>query len=137
MSNFFLTVTTPERSLVSKVQVSAIVVPSSMGQLTLLPGHINFVTSLAHGTFGYKTDADWQIAFLTGGFAQVFEGNVSVLAETVDMAHEVDVAASELEVQEIGQKLKALKVGQPEYYSLLNQKEFAEARLRAAKEKLH
>ena len=83
MKDLVLSVVTPERSIVNDVAVESIVLPGEAGQLTLLPGHINFITTLTHGTFGYKVGDMWQIAYLSGGFTQVFEGKVTVLAETL------------------------------------------------------
>lgn len=137
MNDLVLNVVTPERSMVTNQKVESIVLPSEGGQLTLLPGHINFITNLRHGTFAYKVNGEWQIAFLSGGFTQVFGGKVTVLAETMEMAQEVNMAAAELEVQEIQNKIKGLKVGSPEYVALVEQKDFAHSRIRAANKKIH
>lgn len=137
MNDFVLSVVTPERAIVKDVPVESIVLPSEGGQLTLLPGHINFVTTLTHGTFGYKANGEWQIAFLSGGFTQVFQGKVTVLAETMEMATEMDLAAAELDVQEISTKLKTAKVGTPEYAELVVQKDLALSKVKAAQKKLH
>lgn len=137
MNDLVLNVVTPERSIVANQKVESIVLPSEGGQLTLLPGHINFITNLRHGTFAYKVNGEWQVAFLSGGFTQVFEGKVTVLAETMEMAQEVNMAAAELEVQEIQNKIKALKVGSPEYVALVQQKDMASAKIRAGNKKIH
>lgn len=137
MSDLILSVVTPERAIVSQQKVEAIVLPGERGQLTLLPGHINFITPLSHGTFAYKISGEWKIAFLAGGFTQVFNGNVSVLAETMEMENELNLAAAELELQEITNKMKAAKVGGDEYLSLTTQKEMVLAKIRAANKKIH
>jgi len=137
MSELVLSVVTPERSIVTDVTTDAIVLPSEGGQLTLLPGHINFVTTLTHGTFGYKTGGEWQIAFLSGGFTQVFQGKVTVLAETMEMAQEMDLAAAELDLQEINAKLKGVKVGSVKYTELMEKKEIAASKLKAGQKKIH
>lgn len=137
MSELVLSVVTPERSIVNDVTTEAIVLPSEGGQLTLLPGHINFVTTLTHGTFGYKTGGEWQIAFLSGGFTQVFQGKVTVLAETMEMAQEMDLAAAELDLQEVNAKLKNARIGSPEYSALTEQKDLLLAKVKAGHKKIH
>ncbi len=137
MKDLVLSVVTPERLIVNQVAVQAIVLPAEAGQLTLLPGHINFMTSLRYGTFGYKVSEEWQVAFLSGGFTQVCDGKVTVLAETIDMSQELDIAKAELHLQEVAGKLKNLKVGSPEYAQLILEKELAEAKLKAAHKKIH
>lgn len=132
-----LSVVTPERSIVNQVAVEAVVLPGEAGQLTLLPGHINFLTSLRHGTFAYKVGGEWQVAFLSGGFTQVFEGKVTVLAETLDMAQELDLAEAERDLQTLSGALKGLKVGSPEYAATNASRELAISKLNAAKKKIH
>lgn len=137
MKELILSVVTPERSIVKQEAVEAVVLPGEAGQLTLLPGHINFITALRHGTFGYKIRDEWQVAFLSGGFTQVVDGQVTVLAETLDMSQELDIAQAELELQEATVKLKAQKVGSPEYAATVQEKDLALARLKAAQKKIH
>ena len=137
MKDFILSVVTPERSIVNDVAVESIVLPGEAGQLTLLPGHINFITTLTHGTFAYKIGEMWQIAYLSGGFTQVFDGKVTVLAETLEMSQELEAAQVELELKEINDKLKTLKVGTAEYNSAATEKTLAMAKLKAAQNKIH
>ena len=137
MKELILSVVTPERSIVSEVAVEAIVMPGEAGQLTILPGHTNLLTSMGHGTFGYKTGDNWNIAFLVGGFAQVYGSKVTVLAETVDMEAELDLAKAELEQSEAQNKLKAAKAGSQEYTEIAQQLSLATAKIRAAQKKLH
>jgi F-type H+-transporting ATPase subunit epsilon len=137
MKELMLNVVTPERSIVNQLAVEAVVLPGSGGQLTLLPGHINFITSLKHGTFGYRVGEEWQIAFLSGGFTQVFDGRITVLAETIDMANELDLAKAELDLQEFQAQLKAQKVGSPDYQSTVESISLAKARVKAAQKKIH
>lgn len=137
MKELILNVVTPERSIVSNEAVEAIVLPGEAGQLTLLPGHINFITSLKHGTFGYRKGENWQVAFLSGGFTQVSNGVVTVLAETLEMSQELDAAKAELELQELNGKLKGLKVGTPEYAQVVSERDLGLGRLKAAQKKIH
>jgi F-type H+-transporting ATPase subunit epsilon len=137
MKELVLSVVTPERSIVNDVAVESIVLPGEAGQLTLLPGHINFITTLTHGTFGYKVGDMWQIAFLSGGFTQVFDGKVTVLAETLEMSQELDAAQAEMDLKEIADKLKNSKVGTPEYAELAKEKDLAIAKLKAAQNKIN
>lgn len=132
-----LSVVTPESSIVIDQAVDSIILPGEEGQLTLLPGHINFITPLRPGTFAYKVGGDYQIAFLSGGFAQVFNGNVTVLAETLDMASDLDLAATELDLAEYKRSLESLKVGSDEYKATVEKRDLALAKLRAAQKKIH
>jgi F-type H+-transporting ATPase subunit epsilon len=137
MAQLTLSVVTPESSIVTDQAVESIILPGEEGQLTLLPGHINFITPLRPGTFAYKVGGEFQIAFLSGGFAQVFNGNVTVLAETLDMAQDLDLAATELDLAEYKRNLEGMKVGSEEYAATVEKRDLALAKLRAAKGKIH
>ncbi|MCO5142414.1 MAG: ATP synthase F1 subunit epsilon [Oligoflexia bacterium] len=132
-----LSVVTPEKSIVTNIDVASVVLPGELGQMTLLPGHINLLTTLGHGVFGYRVKDEWQIAFLAGGFAQVFNGSVTVLAETMEMEKDLDLAKAEANLKEIITKLAQLKAGSSEYTSALEEKGFAESRVKAAQKKIH
>jgi F-type H+-transporting ATPase subunit epsilon len=132
-----LSVVTPERSILKDTAVESIVLPGSAGQFNILPGHTNFITTLKHGAFGYRVNGEWSIAFLSGGFTQVHAGKVTVLAETVEMSQELDVAKAELELSSTSGKLKGAKLGSPEYADLMEQQAFAVAKVKAAQKKLH
>jgi F-type H+-transporting ATPase subunit epsilon len=138
MKELILSVVTPERSIMKDTVVDSIVLPGEVGQMNLLPGHADFIATLRQGVFGYRASgSEWQIAFLSGGFVQVYGGKVTVLAETVEMAQELDLAKAEMEVQELNTKIKAAKVGTPEYADLVSAREEARSKLQAAKKKIH
>jgi len=132
-----LSVVTPGNQQLKDVAVNSVVLPGEMGQFNILPGHINFITSLKNGVFGYRVGEEWQIAFLSGGFTQVFSGAITVLAETVEMAQELDQARAESELHSLQSKLKAVKAGSDEYVVIAKGIEQALARVSAAKKKLH
>ena len=130
-----LSVVTPDKSMVKNLTVESVVLPGELGQMTILPGHVSLITALSHGSFAYKEKdkSEWRLAFLNGGFAQVTNNEVMVLAETMEFASEVDIAQAELEVQSLNQKLKLVKLDSAEYPELNNKKIIAESRLAATK----
>lgn len=137
MNQLTLSVVTPERSVLRETIVESIVLPGTLGQFNILPGHTNFITGLRYGAFGYRINGEWSVAFLSGGFTQVFEGKVTVLAETVEMAQELDLAKAETELQALSTKLKGASAGSPEHTVISQDIERAFTRVRAAQKKLH
>lgn len=69
----------PERRLVA-VQATAVTVPGQLGDLTAMPGHAPFLTTLRPGYVVLDGGAGGRF-FVTGGFAEIADGTVSVLAE--------------------------------------------------------
>ena len=92
---FALEIVTPER-LAWKGEASALVLPTVDGEVGILPKHEPYVTVLGHGE-GRITALDGAVEHLAiiGGFVQVRPDRVLVLAESADLAGELDLAAIE------------------------------------------
>jgi F-type H+-transporting ATPase subunit epsilon len=132
-----LKVVTPEKSIVSNLEVETVVLPGDLGQMAVLPGHINFISPLKLGSFAYKVGGAWSWAYLTGGFAQVYNGVVTVLAETLQLSQEIVLAEAELELQNAKNSLKGKAAGSAEYMSAQALVDLAEAKIATAKKQIH
>jgi len=87
-----LIIVTPERQLLRQT-VSEIQLPGADGFLGILPGHAPLITELGIGELTYHTLDGKQsdpIAILRG-FAEVLPDKVTVLAETAELAAEIDL----------------------------------------------
>src|ERR671922_1627370 len=89
-----LEVVTPERSVLS-VEVDEISAPGALGYFGVLPGHTPFITTLGQGELGYRSGNRWEYLAITWGYAEVLPNNVTILAETAEMAEEIDVERAE------------------------------------------
>jgi len=69
----------PERRLAS-MQVRAVQIPGTEGDLTAMPGHMPLITTLRPGILTVTSDEGEQQFVVTGGFAEVGTG-LTVLAE--------------------------------------------------------
>ena len=69
----------PERRLAS-LEVSAVQIPGSDGDLTAMPGHAPVITNLRPGILKVESSSGNKDYVVTGGFAEIGEG-LSVLAE--------------------------------------------------------
>ena len=85
-----LTIVTPERSLVDE-RVDEIQLPGAEGYLGILPGHAPLFTELKVGELGFRKGSSWVWLSVAWGFAEVLPGQVRVLAETAERAHEIDI----------------------------------------------
>jgi F-type H+-transporting ATPase subunit epsilon len=70
----------PERKLAS-VDAKFVIIPGIEGDITLLPNHADFVTSLRPGILVVEDIAAVHEFLVTGGFVEVSESSVTVLAE--------------------------------------------------------
>lgn len=135
MPSLRLDLVTPEKSVTKDLEVESVILPGTNGQMNVLPGHINILTSLRPGSFAYMHKGEWKWAVLGGGFAEVAGDKVIVLAETMEMIQELNTARAELALKRAQDTLKAQKHGTDEYIAALAARERAEARLRFAKER--
>ena len=135
MASLRLDVVTPEKSIAKELAVESVILPGTSGQMNVLPGHVNLLTSLRPGSFAYLLDGTWQWAVLGGGFAEVVGEKVIVLAETMELRNELDLARAELALKRAQEAMKAEKHGTDGYIAAVAARERAEARLRFAKER--
>ena len=85
-----LEIVTPERQVFSDT-VDSVQVPGSEGELGVLPHHAPLVSTLGVGELRFRKDGAEESFAIVGGFLQVRPDKVVVLAETADMASEIDL----------------------------------------------
>ena len=85
-----LEIVTPERLAYSD-QVDAVVLPGSEGELGVLPHHAPLVAMLGLGELRIRKGATEESFAIVGGFLQVRPDKVVVMAETADLASEIDL----------------------------------------------
>ncbi|MBD7968979.1 F0F1 ATP synthase subunit epsilon [Paenibacillus gallinarum] len=90
MSTFLLEIVTPERLIFSE-QVNSLVVRGVEGELGILPGHVPFVTPLQIAPVSIKADGKELKIAVAGGFVEVRKEKVVILAESAELASEIDV----------------------------------------------
>ena len=84
-----LEVVTPERRLLSE-QVNSVTVPGRGGELGILPGHAAMISDLQAGVLSYNEDGTTFQMLVAGGFVEVNDDKVSVLAEVAERPEEID-----------------------------------------------
>jgi F-type H+-transporting ATPase subunit epsilon len=85
-----LEIVTPER-LAFSGRVDSVTVPGAEGELGILPHHAPLLAMLGVGELRYRTGATEELFAIAGGFVQVRPDKVVVMAETADMASEIDL----------------------------------------------
>jgi F-type H+-transporting ATPase subunit epsilon len=85
-----LEIVTPERLAYSDV-VDSVQLPGSEGELGVLPHHAPLVSMLGVGELRIRKGGTEESFAIIGGFLQVRPDKVVVMAETADMASEIDL----------------------------------------------
>ena len=90
MPGLQLDVVTAER-LVYSGDVDLVVAPGSEGELGILPHHAALMTTLKAGALRVKTGAEEVDLAIGGGFLEVRDNRILVLADSAERAEEIDV----------------------------------------------
>ena len=89
-----LEIVTPER-LVYEDEVDSVNVPGVEGELGILPHHAPLVSTLGYGELRIRKGGAEESFAIVGGFVQVRPDKVVVMAETADLASEIDLERAE------------------------------------------
>jgi F-type H+-transporting ATPase subunit epsilon len=85
-----LEIVTPEK-LAYQGEVDSVQLPGSEGELGVLPHHAPLVSTLGAGELRLRKGSEDEFFAIVGGFLQVLPDKVVVMAETADMASEIDL----------------------------------------------
>jgi F-type H+-transporting ATPase subunit epsilon len=111
-----LEIVTPERRVLS-VTADEVRAPGAQGGFGVRLNHEPFMTALEPGRLTYVEGGREHHYAVGGGFLQVAENRVIVLADTAEAAQEIDVARAKRAFEESQEKL--LKMAeQDEHYAL-------------------
>jgi F-type H+-transporting ATPase subunit epsilon len=99
-----LELTTPTRLVVSE-QVDEVVVPGIEGYFGVLPGHAAFLTTLGIGELTYRIGRDERHVAVSGGFCEVRNDKVIILADTAELPEDIDRARAERARERAEQRL--------------------------------
>ena len=84
-----LSIVTPEKQLVAE-EVDQVNVPGTEGDLGILYDHAPLLTNLRSGQLSYEKDGETVALVVSGGYLEVTDNRVTVLAETGEFLHEID-----------------------------------------------
>ncbi|HLI88199.1 MAG TPA: F0F1 ATP synthase subunit epsilon [Ktedonobacteraceae bacterium] len=87
-------VVTAERELYNG-EASMVSAPGSEGRLGILPHHAALLAFLKPGALRIELRDEEETLFVSGGFLEVSDNNVTVLADTAEHAEEIDQARAE------------------------------------------
>jgi F-type H+-transporting ATPase subunit epsilon len=85
-----LDIVTPER-LAYSGEVDSVQLPGSEGELGVLPHHAPLIATLGAGELRIRKGATEETFAVFGGFLQVLPDRVVVMAESADLASEIDL----------------------------------------------
>lgn len=89
MSTLRLEVVTPEKTIVNE-EVEMVLCPGEAGEFGVLPNHASILSAIKIGALVYRANGKDETMFVSGGFVDVNGNTCSVLAETAELARDID-----------------------------------------------
>lgn len=90
-----LSIVTAQRTVLERGDVTKLVVPAAEGQITLLPGHAALMTALGSGEMLASHPGGTEALAIHGGFLQIVDDEVSVLADAAEHVLQIDIERAE------------------------------------------
>jgi F-type H+-transporting ATPase subunit epsilon len=88
-------IVTVERKVLEEEGVDSITAPGIEGQFTVLPSHAAFVTIIQPGELILRKGTDEQPFAVAGGYFEILNDRVVVLADAAELAEEIDIDRAE------------------------------------------
>ena len=106
MGTLQLEVVTPDKTVVS-AEVEMAVCPGVEGEFGVLPQHVSMLSALKIGDLRYRVNGKDENVFFSGGFADVNNNVLSVLAESAELATDIDTARAQAAKERAEKRLSA------------------------------
>ena len=126
-----LRIVTPERQVFDE-DVDEVTAPGTVGEFGVLPNHVTFLSSLQPGRLLYKQKGQAHTLVVGGGFAEVSENTMTVLADSAEEVSAINVERARVALQKAEESLRTLSPTDPTFADVDAARRRAEARLAIA-----
>ena len=124
---------TPERTVLNE-ELDSLSCPTTLGQITILPGHIPLVATLIAGELVAKIGGKEHNIAVSGGFIEVRTNNqIVALADAAEHHYEIDVQRTEEAIKRAQAAIKETKLSSEEYAKVAASLEKSLSRLNIAR----
>lgn len=131
---FQLRIVTPACPVLDE-PVQAVTGPGTIGEFGVLPNHAAYLTSLETGRLTYHGARGVQHLAVRGGFAEVVDNVMTVLADAAVPSGEIDRVSAEADLAAAETRLRGLSPDDSDYAAATSDLRWAQARLDVARAK--
>ena len=115
---FKVEIVNPEKSFLSKEDVSEVVLPAFEGEMGILKDHIPLITFLRPGIIIIKQDSLDKILFVEEGTVEFVNNNLLILSSTIKKLEDLDKNSIASIVKNSEDKMNNTNIGDKEKYFL-------------------
>jgi len=131
-----VSIVTPEAPVTSG-DYEQVLAPSILGDAGILPMHRPLLADLREGMLILKSGEADDCYAVSGGFLEVSNDRVTVLAESAEHAKDIDIERATAALQDAESQVQSLESGSAEYHNQMARARRARARLEVAKSLSH
>jgi F-type H+-transporting ATPase subunit epsilon len=102
--------------LVFEGDADIVIVPGSLGEMGILPGHAPLLSALELGVIKVKSGDQEEVFTVTGGFIEVQPDIVTVMADAAESVEEIDIDRAEKAMERASKLLDDYKDTDAENY---------------------
>jgi F-type H+-transporting ATPase subunit epsilon len=108
-----LEIITPLKIVLSE-EVDEVTLPTVDGEISILPNHVNLLTKVVPGEMVVKKGVHSDLFAVTGGFLEIANNHVNILADYAIPAEDIEIAKVE-EAKERAQKAMKEKLNEEDF----------------------
>ncbi len=127
MENLTIDIITAETALLTGATITSVTAPGVQGAFQVLPGHTTFLTELEAGPVTVEAAEGSQQFVIRGGFAEVMQGHIRILADQATSVDAVDTTQVAQSLQDLAGKLEATDPYSQEAASLQSEQRYLQA----------
>jgi F-type H+-transporting ATPase subunit epsilon len=128
VDNLRLRIVTPERQVLDE-EVDEVTAPGTAGEFGVLPNHVTFLSSLQPGRLLYKQRGQNHTLVVGGGFAEVTDNIMTVLADSAEAVSDINVERARVALQKAEESLRDLSPTDPTFAEVEAARRRAQARI--------
>ena len=106
MSKLILEIVTAEKSVFSG-EVDSLTAPAHGGEIGILPNHAPFLATIDSGEIRVVTNKEETFMVVSGGFLEVMQNKVTILADTVERLEEIDQERAQSALEKAQERLNS------------------------------
>jgi F-type H+-transporting ATPase subunit epsilon len=126
-----LRVVTASRLLLDE-EVDEVTAPGALGEFGVLPNHITFLTLLEPGEMSFKQGVSRYFLAVSGGYAEVLDNAMTVLADSAEYPDEIDVAGARRSKEQAERQMERFNPDDKEFIAAAAARRWADVQLQVA-----
>jgi F-type H+-transporting ATPase subunit epsilon len=126
-----LRVVTPSRLLVDE-EVDEVTAPGALGEFGVLPNHIAFLSLLQPGELSYRQGRNKYSLAVSGGYAEVLDNVMTVLADSAEYADEIDLESARRNKESAERQMQQFNPDDKEFVAGAVMQRWAEVQIQVA-----